>query len=376
MSKILERRALRIVQSGDFPLYLFALAAEEIDLVSDVARISRDEAGKLLGYQRPEKRSHVKQIQEYLDSGDVLFPNALIMALPETVRFRSSRGPHPGDGLATSGTLEIPLPSSPSDPRPAWIVDGQQRSLALSRTTNRRLAIPVAGFVAANLEVQREQFLRVNTVSPLPPNLVTELLPEVAGAPSPRLAARKLPSALVDMLAQDPESPFSGLVRRASSDAGQRKAQVVTDNSLVEAVKESLESPSGVLFPYRNMAVGTTDTTGIRTVLISYWAAVKETFPEAWGLPATRSRLMHGAGIRSMARLMERVIPHVDVDSDQAVEHIAAELRRIAPICRWTDGVWEELSLPWNEVQNTPRHISALSNFLARKYLDARAHRR
>lgn len=375
MSEFLERRALRIVQTPDFPLYLFALAAEEIDLVADVARISRDEAGKLLGYQRPEKRNHVRQIQEYLDSGDVLFPNGLIMALPESVRFRSSRGPQTGDGLATSGTLEIPIPASPSDPRPAWIVDGQQRSLALSRTSNRRLAIPVAGFVAANLDVQREQFLRVNTVSPLPPNLVTELLPEVAGAPSPRLAARKMPSALVDMLAQDPQSPFVGLIRRASSDAGQRKSQVVTDNSLVEAIKESLESPSGVLFPYRNMAAGTTDTTGIRAVLVTYWTAVKETFPDAWGLPATRSRLMHGAGIRSMARLMERVMPHVDVDSDDAVGQISDELRRIAPICRWTDGVWEELSLPWNEVQNTPRHISALSNLLARKYLDARAHR-
>ncbi len=76
-----------------------------------------------------------------------------------------------------------------------------------------------------------------------------------------------------------------------------------------------------------------------------------------------------------MARLMERVTPHVDFEDVDAVDQIALELRRIAPICRWTDGVWEELSLPWNEVQNTPRHISALSNLLARKYLDARANR-
>src|SRR4051794_37362554 len=83
---VLERRALRIQQDPSTPLYLFALAAEEVDLVADVARISRDEAGRLIGYQRPEKRSHVKQILDYLDSGDVLFPNGLILALPETVR--------------------------------------------------------------------------------------------------------------------------------------------------------------------------------------------------------------------------------------------------------------------------------------------------
>ena len=74
----------KVLQSDGTPLYLFTLAAEEIDLVADVARICRDEAGKLIGYQRPEKKKHVKQIQEYLDSErSVLFPNGLILALAD-----------------------------------------------------------------------------------------------------------------------------------------------------------------------------------------------------------------------------------------------------------------------------------------------------
>ncbi|GAC86126.1 hypothetical protein GP2_055_00050 [Gordonia paraffinivorans NBRC 108238] len=370
---ILERRALKLNQSSDMPLYLFALAAEEIDLVADVARISRDEAGRLIGYQRPERRSHVKQILEYLDSADVLFPNGLILALPDTVRFKSSRGPGASDGLAVSGTLKIPVPTVGSDPRPAWIVDGQQRSLALGRSKNKRLPVPIAGFVAPTLALQREQFLRVNTVSPLPVNLVTELLPEVVAAPSPRLSAKRLPSALVDMLNMDPESPFAGLIKRASSDEEARKRAVVTDTSLVEALRESLESPAGVLFPYRNMAAGTTDTESIRKLLIVYWSAVRETFPEAWAKPPTKSRLMGGVGIRAMSRLMDRVMSHVDIDSDTVRDATMAELARVADKCRWTSGTWDELGLPWNELQNTPRHISALSNYLARAYVDARA---
>jgi len=375
MTRIIERRALRIMQHPDFPLYLFTLAAEEVDLVADVARISRDEAGKLMGYQRPEKRTHVNQILEYLDSEQVLFPNGLILALPESVHFKSSRGPGASDGMATSGSLEITIPSDPKAPRPAWIVDGQQRSLALARTKNRRFPMPIAGFVAGSIDVQRDQFLRVNTVSPLPANLVTELLPEVPGAPSPKMAARKLPSALTDMLNQESTSPFHGMIRRASSGNQRRGAQVIADNSLVEAIKESLESPAGVLFPYRNMAAGTTDTEGIRDVLFVYWSAVRGVFPEAWGLPPTRSRLMHGVGIRSMGRLMERVMPHVDMASGDRVRQTEVEVARVAEVCRWTGGTWDELSLPWNELQNTPRHISALSNLLARKYLDARAGR-
>lgn len=374
--RVLERRALRIDQNTDTPLYLFALAAEEVGLIADVARIARDEAGKLIGYQRPERRNHVKQILDYLDSGQALFPNGLILALPETVHFRSSRGPLTSDGLATAGTLEIPYSTDPAAPRPAWIVDGQQRSLALSRTKSTRMPVPVAGFVASTLELQRDQFLRVNTVAPLPANLVTELLPEVVSAPSPRLAARRMPSALVDMLNQDPESPFYGLIKRASSGEDHRHKTVVTDNSLVEAIKESLESPSGVLFPYRNMATNTTDTEGIRRLLFIYWSAVRDVFPQAWGRPPAKSKLMGGVGIRAMGRLMDRVMAQIDPADPSADEQARHELTRIADYCHWTSGTWTELGLAWNDVQNVPKHISALSNVLARAYLSARKDQR
>ncbi|MGL5824185.1 MAG: DGQHR domain-containing protein DpdB [Nocardioides sp.] len=372
----LARRALKVLQSDETPLYLFTLAAEEVDLVADVARIGRDEAGKLIGYQRPEKVKHVKQIQEYLDSESPVFPNGLILALPPEVKFKSSRGPGTTDGLAVAGTLEIPIAVDGDGPRPAWIVDGQQRSLALARTKNRRLPVPVAGFVAPSLEVQREQFILVNTVQPLPTGLVTELLPEISQVPSARMATRQLPSALVDMLNQDPDSPFHGLIRRASTASGDKRTVVVTDTSLVEAIRESIESPSGVLFPYRNIATGVTDTEGIRRLLIAYWGAVRQTFPDAWGKPASKSRLTGGVGIRAMGRLMDRVMTHVPDDDPQALQLAAAELSLIAGKCRWTTGVWDELGLPWNELQNTPRHISSLSNYLVRTYLAERTGRR
>lgn len=373
---VVTRRALRIIQDDDAPLYLFALHTREIDLVADVARISRDEAGRLLGYQRPEKKQHVRQIQTYLDSGNVLFPNGLILALPETVDFKTRTGPRPPDDEpATVGTLTIPLPDDPEAPRPAWIVDGQQRSLALARTKNTELAIPVAGFIATTLELQRDQFLRVNNVHPLPSNLVTELLPEMASAPSPRLSARRLPSALVDMLNQDPGSPFYEHIKRASTAADASKERPVKDNSLVEAIKESLESPSGVLFPYRNIAAGTTDTAGIRILLLTYWNGVRLTFPDAWGLPPTESRLMHGVGIRAMSRLMDRVMAQVDLRAKDPEKAVKIELTRIAPLCRWTDGTWDELGLPWNGLQNTLRHISSLTNFLVRHYVNSRGGR-
>lgn len=372
---LITRRALRINQHPDIPLYLFALEAREVDLVADVARISRDEAGELLGYQRPEKKQHVKQILEYLDGDNVLFPNGLILALPSSVRFRGSRGPNPSDGLATIGMLEIPLPESREAPRPALIVDGQQRSLALARTRNAKFPIAVAGFVSEDLGVQREQFLRVNTVSPLPSDLVSELLPEVNTQLPTKLSSRKLPAILVNALNQDGDSPFKGLVKQASTTGSKKSETVVKDNSLLQAITASL-SPSGVLFPYKDLSSGTTDTSTIRNILVVYWTAVRDTFPDAWGISPNKSRLMHGVGIRSMGqlmdRVMERVMFEVDINSDDAYRKVMAELALIEPHCRWTKGRWSEINFAWNELENITKHINILSNYLIRVYQKAR----
>src|SRR6266536_5384673 len=107
---VLTRRALKVVQSPDCPLYLFSLTAREIMQIADISRVSRDQSGDLIGYQRPEVRQHVEEIVEYLDSDHVIFPNPIIIALPSTVRFTCSRGPNVGDGAAVGGMLEVPLP--------------------------------------------------------------------------------------------------------------------------------------------------------------------------------------------------------------------------------------------------------------------------
>src|SRR5262245_27038198 len=121
------RRALRIAQGAQAPLYMFTLTAGEILQVADISRVSRDDLGELIGYQRPEVRQHIQEITDYLDSDQPLLPNPIIIALPSTVRFTCSRGPNVSGGIAASGTLEIPLMNGDGR-KPGWIVDGQQRA--------------------------------------------------------------------------------------------------------------------------------------------------------------------------------------------------------------------------------------------------------
>ena len=139
----------------------------------------------------------------------------------------------------------------------------------------------------------------------------------------------------------------------------------------MKVLQESLATPAGCLFAYRNLATGELDFVGARRVLLLYWNAVKQTFPAAWGIPPSRSRLMHSVGLRAMGRLMNRVMSTVDVGRSTAATAVRRDLERIRPLCRWTSGSWEDLDgMRWNELQNVPTHIRRLSDLILRKVLE------
>lgn len=372
-SGAIEVRALRIIQAKDYPLFVFMLRADQVLEFADISRVSRDEAGKLIGYQRPQVKKHIQEIVQYLDSDLPIFPNPIIMALSSRVHFRSTRGGnrHPDDGVSDTGRLVVPL-SEEGKPKPAWIVDGQQRALALSQARRRNFPTPIIAFIADTVNLQRDQFVRINNTKPLPRGLVTELLPEVDSPLPPRLAIRKAPSQLCDILHSDKNSPFHGLIKRASTGGAKQSGAVVTDTGIVDMIQESLTSPSGALYPYRDIGRGETDFDGIIQALFIYWAAVRETFPDAWGKPPEKSRLMHGAGIRAMGRLMDRILGTVDPMRSDAPETVRKHLELLAPHCRWTSGVWEEIGHRWNEIENVSKHVHELSNYLIRVYQIAR----
>lgn len=372
--KRLRIQAIRVQQNPDHPIYLFALTAPELHSIADISRVSRDDAGQLIGYQRDEVRRHVQEIAEYIDGEQdgFLFPNSLIVALTSDVKFVRSRGPKVGDDGVARGVLEIPVPRK-NEPRPGFIVDGQQRALAMAKA-KRTFLCPVNAFIADEVDLQRDQFLRVNNTRPLPRGLITELLPEVTTQLPSKLSARKIPSAICNMLNEEESSPFRRLIRRTSTKQRDKKTAVVTDTAIIRMLEESLKSPSSCLFPYRNIATGETDFEGIWSLLVTYWTAVQNVFPDAWGKKPAKSRLMHGAGIRSMGRLMDRVMPSIRLGDQDAVYRAEEELRLISDHCFWTSGRWEELGgLRWNEIQNVPRHIRVLSNHLIRLYMQARS---
>lgn len=362
-------RALHTKQGAGLDVYAFFIRGADIVRVADISRIARDESDTLKGFQRPEIRSHVKGIVDYLNQGAVLFPNAIILAMSPEVRFVASRGTKPtGDeGVANTGTLTIP--AYEEGQRVAWVVDGQQRSLALAKAANRNIAVPVVGFVSDNLEVQREQFILVNKAKPLPTRLINELLPETRSVLLPReLSLRKVPSELCGLLNRDPASPFYGLVKRPSDSPGERKP-VVTDTALMNVIRNSMSNPLGALATFRITQEGrdVADVEGMYRLLVAFWSAVRVVFSDAWGKDPRQSRLMHSAGIEAMGVLMDRIYARLPMVDDAKL--IERELEKMAAQCRWTKGTWDSLGMAWNEIQNTPRDIKRLQNALVQAYV-------
>ena len=362
MAKIIKVRALQTTQGNGIDLFSFFLPGHKISQIAQISRIRRNEGHKLEGFQRKEIKSHVKRIVEYLDNDTVLFPNAILLALSSEVIFKQSRGPKPRDVIWTGdpGVLEIPV--FKDGPPVAWIVDGQQRSLALQKTENAHLPVPIVAFVSDDIETQREQFVLVNKARPLPARLINELLPTIPQISIPRdLAPRRIPSELCNYLNQDPSSPFFQLIRQVSNNESDKA--VVVDTAIINIISKSINSPLGALSPYKTAQEGSADVQKMYANLCLFWNQVKEVFSDAWGLPPTQSRLMHSAGIEAMGCYMDKVLAR-SIGADSPSAEIKRSLEAIEPLCQWTEGTWEGLNMRWNEIENTPKHIKVIADYL------------
>jgi DGQHR domain-containing protein len=358
-------RALRTRQ-GKVDVYSFFLPGGDVTRIAGISRLERDKDDNLRGFQRKEIRTHVRSIVQYLNQGKVLFPNAITLAFSSDVKFKQSRGPTPDTltDIAQAGLLRIPVRET--GPRVGWIVDGQQRSLALANSKNEKLPVPVVAFVSDDLQVQREQFILMNKARPLPTRLINELLPETGSVLLPReLASRKIPSEICGLLNRDPKSPFHGLIKRLSDmEKGQ---SVITDTAIIKMIRNSINSPLGALSTFKAAGDESLDLNSMYRTIVTFWKAVREVFSSAWGLPPTKSRLMHTAGIEAMGILMDRMLARHAGKKDES-HAIKADLQKIAPHCCWTEGTWGTMGLEWNEVQNTPKHIRTLADTLIRLY--------
>jgi DGQHR domain-containing protein len=353
------------VRQGNRCLYQFSLDGKQLAEVTTVSRIHRDGDKRVGGYQRPEALKHVKAIRTYLESPEPLMPNALVVAFDTRVRFEPV-GRRSASSYSTIGTLILPALRSTGDgEKLGWVVDGQQRSAALRDADIDRFPVPIVAFITDDLREQRAQFILVNNTKPLPKGLIHELLPATDGELPAMLARKRYPAKLLEVLNYLPCSPMLEAIRTPTMPQGRIK-----DNSVLKMLESSISD--GALYRFRDPETGEGDTSKMVETLCNFWTAVKEIWPQAWDLPPRKSRLTHGVGISALGFIMDDITERRS--SRQAVpstETYEEDLRYLDSVCAWTEGYWD-LGLGqkrrWDGLQNTPKDIALLADFLVRHY--------
>ena len=80
---------------------------------------------------------------------------------------------------------------------------------------------------------------------------------------------------------------------------------------------------------------------------------------------------MHGAGIITLGLLMDAIADRYRDAGVPAQEQFAGDLEALKNVCRWTDGYWDfgpGRQRKWNEIQNTPKDVELLANYLLVQY--------
>jgi DGQHR domain-containing protein len=363
--KTIRVPALEMVQTPVRRLFSFAIDGRLLADVAAVSRVRRDDEREIEGYQRPEVLSHIAEIRKYIESEDPVLPNAIVVAFDNSVSFEPTGGRRPRGAVARHGTLVIPVPDGRTNQdKPGWIVDGQQRVSAIRGSDLESFPVFVVAFVARDDADQREQFILVNATKPLPKGLIYELLPVTSTQLPIALLRRRFPATLLERLNFDHDSPFAGLVQTPTCPGG-----VVKDNSVLRMLENSLSD--GILYWFRDPHTGEGSPDDMLVVVKQFWWAVREMFPDAWGVTPRRSRLMHGAGIVSLGMLMDAIAEGYRRQGMPDRTVFKGELEPIEQSCAWTSGHWEFRNgerRKWNEIQNTSKDVALLADHLLGQY--------
>jgi DGQHR domain-containing protein len=351
MTNILQFNVVLPRQSPTTKVFTFAARASDISRFAQVQRAGRDEAGVLLGFQRPQIANHIREIRDYLIKPNAILPNPIVVA------FTSGATLEPlmlQDGTNSGlGRLTIDLDAE----EPGLIVDGQQRFTALSEIPGSDFEVLVSGFLCEGVEELQKQFILINNTRPLPKALVYELLPQVGDLPY-RMSNRSQAALLTEALNYGASSSLRTLIRQQTNPKG-----IIRDTVLQRVIMNSISD--GALRLYANDDRMLLDR---GTAIISeFFHAVRHVFADDWeGKNPKTSRLVHGAGIVAMGYVMEEL--HSSTGAEDR-ESFARGLKLLRGHTAWSEGEWRFGSevRRWNGIQNVPADVRQLTMYLVQE---------
>ena len=335
-------KAIQAKQSPHHEILSFAARPADILQFAEIERVNRASDGTLTGFQRHQIAPHIKEIRDYLSHDNAILPNPIVIAFVDGAEVKQT----------APGFAEITIKTN--EGKPGFVVDGQQRLTALSGLLEKEFEVLVSALVCKDYDEMRQQFVLLNNTRPLPKGLIYELLPLTPDLPQ-KFTARAFAAKLVEMLNYDENSSLHGQIKQHTNPTG-----IISDTAIQKIIINSVADGA-----MRNFTGKEDYIERSFSLLSEFFAAVQETFPEAWkGHKPKTSRLVHGAGIVAMGYLMEFIYSRFGA-TDRT--EFATKLSLIAQGCHWTSGIWlfsDSDHRDWNKIQNVPADIMTLASHL------------
>jgi DGQHR domain-containing protein len=371
-------------------------------LIRSLARIDRLDALDDTGNQRGEIRKHVEKIAAGISSGTFVPSPVLLVLLDEATQIDDNDDEvdeadapasfvkvHPfaenSEYIEVTSRdepiqqlrlviLELPYRKAAfDDEKSVLLVDGQQRTAALSLVSVQDMpSVELAATaVVASPEEAKRIFQVANDTVKISTDFSRALLASMAEPPGYLKKDKVRADAVKRLALVDEDSPFKSLVKHPGT---RGSGAIIAYNSLFSVVGVFADG-----FPEE--VISTTDAL-VDLVKRSY-LAVKATWPEAWGIKPTESRLMHGVGLRSVAGLLVyKLASYLEngrsLDDPATWELLEQSLQRLSQRIVWTlaASMQGTTALKNNYVQqvagrqNTAQDIQAVTDFLRKESLD------
>ncbi|MGC4189722.1 MAG: DGQHR domain-containing protein [Thermomicrobiales bacterium] len=315
---------------GGRPCYSFLISPEYLLKISYVSHRSKGKASDVNTYQRMVKKSRLRDIRRYIDSGEGVFPTNIVINLDMRVSF--DRGPQTESSTSDSMGWITLRPRYKS----AWIIDGQHRLFAYSGSTRAASSrLSVLAFENLEPSIQAQLFIDINAKQKsVSQSLLQELYAELHwDATDPKVRLRAIIAKSVQTMNEDPESPFYHRIK--SAEERESPTRCITLGSLFGALYHdelfATTTRGGSIPSYGPLYAGSDNNATrerITNVINTWFKEIQRSVPDWWNEGKARpfGGIAMNDGVVSQIMVLKSVLEHLEIGGGRLVDLSDCEL--------------------------------------------------
>lgn len=338
----------QVLKQKDFTLYSFVLNSEIIKRISYALPRTSDDPEEI---QRIKIASRCREIGDYIQKDDSVLPNSIVVNLSDKVTIESTARPD---------RVTVIFPSE--EGRYAYLLDGQHRVGGFEHSEGVEFDLPITALHNVSDQIAGKVFADINSKQEKVSDIhLLDLYYQIKALPQEDSAVMDI----VELLNNDDDSPLKGRVKTM---LGQKDTWI--KNTFLKMMLQPYIGKGGILHQRTSAQQA--------IVFKSFFTALKQLFPEAWG--SKKHVLTKAMGLEIMMSVFKDVVMlcHAHEGGQLTVESFKRQLRPVVgarimllgneiPL-DWSSAIFSKLSNKPAKVEIKKELTSVLTKELQEKF--------